>query len=272
MGTLGEEGPGGQQHHGEGGDLDTAPRRSSAGTDEHQHHHEQQGGGHHLAYVHSVEACRARRGRLEEGRQQLAAGPGVAEGGGIVVLQQPEHQGAQQQQPRGHQQHQLAVQLELAPATVAHQIDDDGKTQAAEDEQGRYGQADDGVVSVVDEVVGKQRESGVVEGRNRMEEADVEAMAPAHLGHPANGHDGGADQLGNQGEQHYALHQLDDVDRSLLAQRLLRQYLLAQTDPLAEHGDEQQGHGHLAQAPYLHQHQQYDLPLQGKGGACIHHP
>ena len=68
MGTLGEEGPGGQQHHGEGGDLDTAPRRGGTGTDEHQHHHEQQGGGHHLAYVHSVEACRARRGRLEEGR------------------------------------------------------------------------------------------------------------------------------------------------------------------------------------------------------------
>ena len=105
-----------------------------------------------------------------------------------------------------------------------------------------------------------------------MEEADVEAVAPAHVGHPANGHDGGADQLGNQGEQDDALHQLDDVDGSLLAQRLLGQHLLAQPDPLAEHGDEQQCHGHLAETTNLHQYQQDDLPLQGEGGAGIHHP
>ncbi|MNR02144.1 hypothetical protein D3C85_1179860 [compost metagenome] len=105
-----------------------------------------------------------------------------------------------------------------------------------------------------------------------MEEADIEAVGPAHLRHPANGHEAGADQLGYQGEQHYALHQLDDVDRALLTQRLLGQHLLAQADPLAEHGDQQQGHGHLAKAADLHQHQQEDLPLQGEDGAGIHHP
>ena len=105
-------------------------------------------------------------------------------------------------------------------------------------------------------------EAGVVEGRRPRGKSDVETMA-SHLRYQRNGHDGGADQLDYRGETARSRSPAG----SMLTDPPGRSFagICWRIDPLAEHGDDEQAVSWSSgPGPYLHQYQQYDLPLQVK--------
>ena len=70
----------------------------------------------------------------------------------------------------GSPQDELGVHRPVqGPRELLAQLQDDGESEAAEDDRRRYRQADERVIDESDEVVGVERESGVVERRDRVE-------------------------------------------------------------------------------------------------------
>ena len=164
-----------REHHEERGDLQATCGTAGSASNEHQNVGTHQGIGRHLAKVHGLETSGTGRNGLKHCRQGSipAAQPGEC----MITLERPEHheatdeehRGAVESDPSGHRQPRwfppLPAQAHPRDKLVEHR-----KAEPAEDNRQADRQDDPCIADVGNEATGVQPETGVIEGRDGVED------------------------------------------------------------------------------------------------------
>ena len=263
---------------GHGGGLEAAAGRSRGCAHQHQQAAEQLGTVAHRPQVHGVKARRAHGDGLEEGVEQLFKKAPFAQGTGVAPFGPQVKQGAEQQQPARHHQHDPGVEGQRQPlfppafAQILGGFDDHRKAQAAQDNHQRNGQKHQRVLLVGRQALktAQQVEPGVAEGADGVERRVPEPLRPAQGRHEAQGQKDGAQELDSQGQQAVGAAQGNQAGQGAGVQRFLEELALPKRDPVAQQHHHPGGDDHEPKAPHLNEHQQDDLPKEGKGRPRIH--
>ena len=154
-------------------DLQAAGGAGRATTDEHQQDRAEQGLVGDGAVVPGVEAGGAWLDGVEPAAEQLVGRAERAEGALVAPLGGGDEDRAADEQRAGHEQGEAGVQAPRAGAPGAagpDQLDEHREAQAADDDRHGDRQQHERVGEEAHEVVAEQREAGVVEGRDRVED------------------------------------------------------------------------------------------------------
>ena len=264
-------GPDHEHEQGERRHLDPAARRGAPGTDEHEHVLEQQGRFVHLRVVDGVEARRAWLHPLEEGRQQLSRRVERPERAGVSPLEAEHGEEADREQQARHEERQLRVERPARRAAqLAAQLEPDGEADAAEDDRERDRDRHPAVRHELHQVVAPEREAGVVERRDRVEDAAVDrrrGRVVVREREAQREHDRG-DRLEQQAEgddpEQDAPH-LAEVERTRLG---LRDQARPKPEPPGDDQRQHRGERHDPEAADLDEQHDHDLaegrPVDGR--------
>ena len=175
---LGDDG---EQEHGDRGDLQAARRAAGTPTDHHQAEVDREGLVGDQGIVDRVEPSRAREHRPTQRTQELPHRTLTAEGGRVGPLESGEGREPEHEEDHRAVQGQAQVHRPEGGQVPAHALDDLEVDREAEATQ-HDGQADrhhdEGVGVEPHQIVGVERESGVVERRHRVEHAVVGRRSP----------------------------------------------------------------------------------------------
>ena len=244
-----------EQHH-ESADLDAARGAGAAAADEHQEVVQGPAFLGQRADVERVEAGGARRHRDEQAVQQLAGDAERADGARVAPFEQQRGEEAAGQQHQGAGQRQLGVQrpvARIAPAVA--QVVQHGKTDAADDDRQHHRRQHQAVAGIAHQPVRMDREAGVVEGRDAVEQPRPEGLAPCQVVTEAQAQD---QQRGDHELHAHRHHQHDLRHAGDVAQRQRARLGLghdpgAQARRAVHHQAEQRGARHHAEAAHLEQ-------------------
>ena len=228
----------------------------------------------HLRQIHRVKACSPGGDRLEHGRQHFLHGRQAVPLWELELVQQ-EEQKSKQQQSRGRDQNELALQpVFLEPEAPGGNILPGQKPQAAYHDQQHDGDVDDGVSGVAGQG-GKRRlhthqiEAGIAERGDGMEHRVPQAAPQAELRTKAKRQHQRAHALNGKGGLQNKARHADDAAHLGRGDGLLHDPPLLQADPLAGEDKDGNGHGDHAHAAHLNKNQNDQLPKLGPIGSGV---
>jgi hypothetical protein len=255
-------GPHHEEEEGEGRHLDAAACRGAPGTHEHQHVGDKERLRLSLAVVDRIEARRARRDPLEERGEELVAGSQRPHRPCVFPLEERHSDGPEAEEEAHRSERQFRVQgpaPRIMDATA--ELEPNREPEAPGDDRERDREDDPPIPDEADEAVAPKRESGVVEGRDRSENAAPDRRSEAEVicEPQAQREHCGRERLEKDREQDDPDDDAPHVGEAGDAAFGLRDQTAPKPEPTREKEREERGERHDAEPACLHEREDDDV-------------
>ena len=259
---------------GQGRGLDPAAARAGRSAHEHEEDHHGQGGVFQSGDIDRVEAGRPAGDGLEQRYHQA-----MAEGGPVAgreLLEQGKQDRAAHDEDGGRQQDgfrldRQAAALSLAEFDPALQVVEHREADPADHDQAAHGDVEQQIPAVAHHAVRKEGETGIAEGRNRMENTVIGGLPPGHFTVPEQGQHQAAGDLRCGCKQHDTFDEAIDIRTGRVREEVLHDHPVPDGNAAANPREEGHRNGHEPQTADLDQGQEDALAEEGEGAPGVHH-